>query len=469
MPTDGSNKNRAFNQASLRARVLWVSLVWVALALAATGYVLNQLFEHHVRQQYQQQLQVYADYVLAGLEPTTDGRLQTDQSPQSPRFLQPLSGLYWQVNNERGEAVLRSRSLWDQKLQAPSDVLSSGQAHFHLVPGPQGVEVLMLEQTIRFEALADQSWRLLVAEDAQAFMRSIDDWRQMLFIFLAVLFVCLAVAAFAQIVVGFAPLRRLQTSIRQLEQGDVKRLEGEYPNEFSALVDGFNGVLDANERIVERARAQAGDLAHAIKTPLTVMSTALDRADGGQVSDVELAGLIREQISVMRTQVDWRLRRARMAAQSGGISRQVCEVQPIIEPIVRVMQKLYAEREIQFGLEPMQAGLRFLGESQDLAEMVGNLLDNAGKWAKSMVTVRLAVNQGQLCIEIEDDGPGIAVLQRAEVVKRGTRMDEQVPGAGLGLAIVKELVELYEGSLELNASRFGGLLATLRLPGRSGD
>ena len=448
---------------------MWVSLVWIALALVATGYVLNQLFEHHVRQQYQQQLQVYADYVLASLEPSPGGLLQIDQSPQSPRFLQPLSGLYWQVNNEQGEAVLRSRSLWDQKLQAPSDVLSAGQTHFHLVTGPKAAEVLMLEQTIRFEALAGKRWRLLVAEDAQGLMRSLADWQQMLSIFLSVLFVCLAVAAFAQIVVGFAPLRRLQTSIRQLERGDVKRLEGAYPSEFFPLVEGFNGVLDANERIVDRARAQAGDLAHAIKTPLTVISTALDQAAAGQLSDADLAGLIRDQISVMRNQVDWRLRRARMAAQSGGISGQVCQVEPVIEQMLRVMHKLYADRGIQFELEAAQTGFMFFGENQDLTEMVGNLVDNAGKWARSKVSIRLAIDQGQLCIDIEDDGPGIAVQQRTEVIKRGARMDEQVPGAGLGLAIVKELVQLYRGSLELDTSaRLGGLLARLRLPGRTG-
>lgn len=451
---------------SLKLRVFLVSLAWIALALAATGYVLNQLFEHHVRQQYQQQLQVYADYVLTGIDFPVDGMPQLDQSPQNPRFLTPLSGLYWQLNNEQGHAILRSRSLWDEQLDAPNDVLGAGQVHFHMMPGPQGKEVLLLEQTIRFQASPDRRWRLLVAEDAQALMSSIGDWQQMLVTFLFVLFISLGLAALAQIVVGLSPLRRLQESIRRLQAGDTSRLEGVYPSEFSGLVKGFNDVLDANERVIARARAQAGDLAHAIKTPLTVMSTALDQIDQKASGDPDLYRLFREQIETMRAQVDWRLRRARAGAQVTGVPGRSCLIGPVLDQLTRVMEKLYGPRGVRFELEKLPHEMRFAGESQDLAEIIGNLLDNGGKFANSLVRISVQGDARKLYVEIEDDGPGIAMERRAQVLRRGVRMDEEIPGAGLGLAIVHDLVQLYRGSLELQSSSLGGLSVRLELPGR---
>lgn len=468
MVTDhvGAPKKKAL-WSSLRVRVFWISIVWISLALLATGYVLNRLFEHHVRQQYQQQLQVYADYVLAGIDLNADGVPVLDQSPQSPRFLQPLSGLYWQLNDAEGKAILRSRSLWDQQLTAPSDSLALGQSHFHLRQGPQGKDILLIELPIRFEAFPDRDWRLLVAEDADAFMKSIREWQQTLILFLSVLLVCLAIAAFAQITLGFAPLRRLQEKVQQLQAGDLARLEGEYPSEFQSLVKDFNAVLDANEQMLQRARAQAGDLAHAIKTPVTVISTALDQADSGQIKEPELIRLIREQIALLDSQVHWRLRRARIAAQSAGVPGRVCLVEPVLSQIFRVMQKLYADRGVRFELGSQVHGLKFLGESQDLAEMVGNLLDNAGKWAKSQVKVSAVFRQGYLTLEFEDDGPGIAAERRSHALQRGARMDERVPGSGLGLAIVNDLVQLYAGRLDLDASKLGGLRVSLSLPGRA--
>lgn len=466
MSTEKRAGNYIAAAVSLRARVFWLSLIWIAMALVATGYVLNQFFEQHVRQQYQQQLQVYADYVLASVEPSADGLLMIDQSPQSPRFLQPLSGLYWQINNQHGQTVLRSRSLWDQKIQAPSDVLSADQSHFHMVPGPDGGEVLLLEQIVRFETMPSDQWRLLVAEDSQAFRQSVDDWQQMLSIFLFVLFICLSAATLAQIVFGFSPLRRLQANMRHLQSGDIRRIDGTYPSEFASLVDGFNGVLDANERIVERARAQAGDLAHAIKTPLTIMSTALDQANVRQDVDAELAGLMREQIAMMHKQVQWRLRQSRIAAQYVTGPVHACQVEPVIDQMLRVIRKLYAERGIRFEQNIQYAEVRFFGESQDLAEMLGNLLDNAGKWAVSLVTVSVTCERGQFVLEVQDDGPGIQPNQYSKALTRGRRLDESAPGSGLGLAITNDLVQLYQGEIELESSDLGGLLARLRLPGQ---
>jgi len=449
---------------SLRLRVVLISLVWIAAALAATGYILNQLFESHVHEQYQRQLQVYADYVLADIGQGPDGQPELQRPAQNPRLLQPLSGLYWQLNDAAGEPVLRSRSLWDQILQAPRDLLQDEHSHFHIEPGPGAQQVLMLEQAVRFEWDSSSQWRLLVAEDASSLRAAVAQWQRSLALFLSVLFVGLLIAVIAQAVFGFAPLRRLQLAIAQLRNGKVNRLQGDYPSEFAPLVEDFNDVLQANEKIIERARAQAGDLAHAIKTPVTIMTNAADEANKNAGDESTFVALVQQQLHVLQSTVDSQLRRARLAARGAGVARQSSLVEPVLTPLIDVMRKLYATRELRFEVSVPDPSVTFAGDSQDLVEVLGNLLDNAGKWARHQVRVEVTDDGAALRISIEDDGPGIDKNQRSAVIERGTRFDEQVHGSGLGLAIVRDLVQWYGGTLTLSASPLGGLAVAIRLP-----
>jgi signal transduction histidine kinase len=458
---------RAKRTQSLRVRVVLISMLWIAAALVGTGYVLNQLFEGHVRTQYQRQLQVYADYVLADIGQDARGQPQLERPPQNPRLLQPLSGLYWQLNDESGHPVLRSRSLWDQVLQAPRDALADKQTHFHEESGPADRPVLLLEQVVRFEWGASRQWRLLVAEDAGDLMASIAQWQRSLALFLSVLFVGLLLAVVAQAVFGFAPLRRLQTAITALRQGEVNRLQGSYPSEFAPLVDDFNGVLAANEKMIERTRAQAGDLAHAIKTPITIMTNATDQAQQADLEQGQLIDVVQKQLQALQTTVDGQLRRARLAAQATGhVTGVACRLSPIapaLQQLLTVIQKLYTDRELRFDVAMPDPDLQFPGESQDLVEILGNLLDNAAKWAKHRIRIQVLQQQNQLLLLVEDDGPGIASEKMTAATVRGTRLDEQVHGSGLGLAIVRDLVTSYGGSLRLSDSPLGGLCVSVQM------
>ena len=462
-------RKKRFKVQSLRLRVVLISVLWIALALVVTGHVLNQLFEDHVREQYQRQLQVYADYVLADIGQGPDGQPKLERAQQNPRFVKPLSGLYWQINDEQGNPVLRSRSLWDQALVVPKDSLASNQTHFHMEQGPQDKSVLLLEQIVRFEWSESRRWRLLVAENSDDLTASVADWQRSLALFLSVLFVGLLLAVVAQAFFGFTPLRRLQRAITALRQGTVSRLEGDYPSEFAPLVTEFNAVLQANEKIIDRARAQAGDLAHAIKTPITVINNATDRALRADIGQAEFVELIQQQLQSLQSTVDWRLRRARLAAQLGGVSARSTPVAPVLRQLLEVMQKLYADRGVLFEADIPDTTINFDGESQDLMEILGNLLDNAGKWAKHRVQVRVTKDARHVVISVDDDGEGLEPDQMDLAIRRGIRLDEQVHGSGLGLAIVRDMVDLYEGSIELSDSLLGGLSVQVKFPVKDRD
>jgi signal transduction histidine kinase len=459
---------------SLRFRLLIITFFWVLIALLATGFMINRLFENHVHQQYERQLQVYVDYLIAATVIEND-QPQVNEQFQNPKFNVPLSGLYWQINNDEGQVVLRSRSLWDEQLATPNDSLSLGASHFHQLQGPSKQKILLLEQNIRFDSSPNLMWRIMVAEDATDFMKSIEQWQKLLFIILLVLFVTLVVATIAQVISGLSPVRRLQRNVKQLQDGVVNRLTGRYPNEFEPLVHDFNHVLDANDKVINRARAQAGDLAHAIQTPIAVMVNELDHAQkqlnqsssgSYDTQQQQLIQTVRDQLDTLQSQVKWRLSRARVAAHAQS-HHLLTSLKPIIESTLRVMHKVHAERNLTFEFKVSPESFFFKGEAQDLQEMVGNLVDNAGKWAKQNVLITLYVENNSIHIVVEDDGQGIEPGLRVEVMRRGVRMDEHIPGSGLGLAIVKELCELYDGQLTLEQSPLGGLKAHLSLPGRA--
>ena len=266
-------------------------------------------------------------------------------------------------------------------------------------------------------------------------------------------------AVFLQLKLALGPLERLRHSLARVRAGQAARLQGSYPAEIQPLVEEFNGVLDHDAAILERARTQAGNLAHALKTPLAILANAAAREPG------ELGRLVTEQVGTARRQVDYHLARARAAA-SAQLPGQRVAVRPLLEGLLRVMGKLHGERGLHLELLPVRGEAAFRGDVQDFQEMLGNLLDNACKWAASQVQVALeSGSDGQLVITIEDDGPGLPEAVRETVLQRGVRADEAMPGSGLGLSIVADLAGLYGGSLNLETSPLGGLKVRLGLPG----
>jgi signal transduction histidine kinase len=380
--------------------------------------------------------------------------------------------LYWQLDDVTSAVprmgVLRSRSLWDMRLALPADVLRDGEIHTHELRGPGDSRLRVLERTIRPHE--EMRWRLTVAADLIDTHEAVAGFQRVLAASLVALLLLLLAAAWAQVALGLRPLRALQQGLNTLREGRSPRLAGDYPSEVQALVDNFNSVLDRNDDVVGRARTQAGNLAHALKTPLTVLDQASRQND-----TASLALLVREQVQLARRHIDWHLARARMAA-SNGVPGQRVPVVHTLQGLVRVMQRVHAERQLRITLEDADERVQFAGEAQDLQEMLGNVLDNSCQWAHSAVRIRVLsvpsvssrASLGMCHVEIEDDGPGMPAEQMPRVLQRGVRLDESVPGSGLGLAIVQDLVAVYGGELQLQTPALGrGLCVSLMLPAAS--
>ncbi len=258
-----------------------------------------------------------------------------------------------------------------------------------------------------------------------------------------------------------APLWSLRASLSAVREGRSQRVEGDHPTEVQPLVNELNGLLEDRERAVARALATAGDLAHGLKTPLAVLAQEAEQADAAGQND--LAATLRQLVERMQRQVDYHLARARATASARAALGLRCPVLPCVEGLVRTMRRLHAARELQIDADVSPAH-EFQGRREDLDEMLGNLIDNACKWARSRVAISSVIDNGQLSIAVDDDGPGLDPALRAQVLQRGVRADERVRGSGLGLAIVSDLAELYGGSVTLETSPLGGTRARLRLP-----
>lgn len=450
-------------RSSLRLRLLLGTLVWILGSIGLTGWLLNSLFSQHLSRQFHAELQTHLNQLAASLEFDEGGQAVLSQPLSDPRLVRPYSGLYWQVDRladgqlPAAIAVLRSRSLWDQALAVPDDRPADGEVHRHAVSGPNGTPLLMIERLQRPLDAPGPAVRLIVAADAALLGEPLQRFRGMLLAALGLLAAGLVGAAIVQVRSGLRPLNRLHDELTQLREGRRSSLGGRYPSEVQPVVDELNAVLARNAEFVDRARSQAGNLAHAVKTPLSVMANAAAAETG------PLAELVGSQVVLARQQIDHHLARARAAA-AAQLSGQRCQLRPAVEGLIRLMNRLCAERELQIVLTACPENLVFRGEAQDLQEMLGNLLDNAGKWASRQISVDAAQIGSELCLDVDDDGPGIAAGQRAELLQRGVRGDEHAPGSGLGLAIVDDLARLYGGRLELLDAPPGGLRARLWLP-----
>lgn len=448
---------------SLRLRLLAVTVLTLALALAGAQIWLAGLFRDEVLRQLDTALVRQIDQLSARLDLDAAAQPRIDPAGLSdPRWEQPYSGLYWQIDRlgadgSRAAGLLRSRSLWDTQLLLPADTLADGALHWHDSTGPQGQALRVVERALVLPEQPQIRWRLMVAADLGETDAATQRFNGVLAASLAALGLLLALAAWAQVAVGLAPLKALQRALEMLRDGRSNRLDGRFPAELQPLVQDFNGVLDRHDAVLARARTQAGNLAHALKTPLAVLGNAAAAAAPGPLSQT-----VTEQVQTANRQIHWHLARARAAAAHGQPGQHT-RVAPVLAGVLRVMERVYAERDLatSFTVAP---DLAFAGEEQDLQEMVGNLLDNAFRNARDTVAVLARQDDRRLTILVNDDGPGIDPAHRQTVLRRGVRLDESAPGTGLGLAIVVELAGLYGGALELADSAAGGLSARLSLP-----
>lgn len=453
---------------SLAGRLFLSAIILSALVLISAGAILSAINRRAVEAGFDERLKLYLKVLVADVASLTDGNNVEPGNLGEPQFQIPLSGWYWQILRIDPESnfttILRtSPSLFSRRL--PSLVepgLPSARGDFRdgYREGPAGRRVRIVEQEID---LGEQN-RFVIAVAGNA-DEIVDQRRQFdltLLTILSLLGLALGGSAYIQVRYGLRPLRELSQSLSQVRNGERDHVEGDFPVEVAPLAVELNQLLDVNREIVSRARAQVGNLAHALKTPLSVL---LNEAS---VEKSPLGDKIREQTAIMRDQVQYYLDRARAAARAATIGN-ITEVEPVLAAFVRAFEKIYAEKNLKFETV-IETSLRFRGEKQDLEELVGNLIDNAGKWATSAVRIELRAAAHsetvppQIILTVDDDGPGLPEEKRNDAMKRGRRLDETKPGSGLGLSIVIDLAGLYGGSFVLEDSPLGGLRARLNLP-----
>jgi signal transduction histidine kinase len=466
--------NRRTN--SLATRLFLSATAWVVLVLILTGIVLSSVYKRSVERAFDRRLNFYLRTLIAEAAAPVDdtgdkgdkGSERSAPSLGEPLFELPLSGWYWRMartDSDKPE-VRASRSLWDAtlpNLEEQGVELDQSGVRLGYVAGPENQRLRMVERPV--DLGTEGKYLAAVAGDAT----EIDEETRAFNIYLAVTFAALTVGLLLttifQVRFGLKPLKRISNSLAAIRSGHAERLEGEFPREIAPLARETNALLDANRAIVERARTHVGNLAHAIKTPLSVIVNEASAHRGDP-----FAAKVLDQAEIMRSQVAHHLERARIAARVQTIGT-VTEAAPVVAALCRTMEKIHRGRDVAIDIE-VQDGARFRGERQDLEEMTGNLIDNACKWARQRVFVEVLVQPAAgtaaepvLRIVVDDDGPGLSPAERTQVARRGQRLDETKPGSGLGLSIVTDLAALYGGSLTLGAAPIGGLRAELALPG----
>jgi len=455
---------------SLRLRLIAGGAAAILIALSVAGVALTILFERHVTRTVVDDLEVHLKQLLGGIDIGADGRLVVARPPADPRFADPLSGLYWQVGDDRDQ-LLRSRSLWDTTLLAPVDRVAPGEEHHHQVTGPAGARLMIAERQVTL-AIGDRPVpiRVAVAVDLARVSAAGMAFAKDLMQALGVLGVVLALATSVQVILGLRPLDALRHGIADIRSGRNRRLPAAVPTEVLPLVEEVNALLEAQEREIERSRGRAADLAHGLKTPLAALA-----ADAGRLrecGEIKLARDIEAVGDAMSRHVDRELARARLRGDARRGEPAVVELAPLVRSLVTILSRTPAGRSIGFEIS-IADGVWLPFDRTDLAEVLGNLLDNATRHARSRVRI---VAAGDGCsVAVEDDGEGIDAAARSMALARGIRLDQRGEGAGLGLSIVQDVLEAYGWTLSLDSSSLGGLRAVCAAApaaessGRSGD
>jgi len=453
---------------SLALRLFVSATAVTVVILVVTGVVLSSLYRDGVERSFDRRLGVYLRTLVADVAAPEEGE-KVAQSLGEPLFELPLSGWYWQVTKLSAPKpeVRSSRSLWDGGLPHLEDMnvpTAPDGTRKRYVHGPEDQRLRLVERTV--DLGDDGRYLVAVAGDALEIDDETQGFDRAISVTFGVLAVVLLLTTMFQVRFGLAPLKRISAGLAAIRSGSAERLQGSFPVEIAPLARETNALIDANREIVERARTHVGNLAHALKTPLSViMNEANARGDDA------LAVKVREQANVMRDQVQRHLERARIAARATVVGT-VTEVAPVVTALARSMEKIHRDRGIAIDIEAPRE-TRFRGERQDLEEMVGNLVDNACKWAQSRVAVEVLPERAEaagathtLRVVVDDDGPGLTASERERVqaARRGNRLDETKPGSGLGLSIVVDLAALYGGALTLGTAPIGGLRAELVLP-----
>lgn len=449
---------------SLTRRLIWLASAWIVAALLVTGAVLTSQFQESGLRRLGGVLNSTIDQLVRAAS-VQDGRVIVPQI-NNQQTLDLLSGNYWAVAERDADGqlivVARSTSLWDSDMPIPASLpdrlaAAAGATISYNAVGPNNEEPLRVAASQKQLPGRAEPVVFIAAINRSNIDADTRQFATFTWIALALLGAGLVGAVFFQVRIGLRPLYELGQEIGDVRKGRATRISQDYPVEIAPLAEQLNKLLDHNQEVVERQRTHVGNLAHALKTPLSVMLAETEGQAGA------LPEIVRRQSEIMRGQVDHHLRRARAAARAQG-SGERTQVAEVLDEMAVMLERVFQSKGVEIDWRAPDE-LLFRGERQDLQEMVGNLLENACIWAERRVKVSAgATGLGRLLLVIEDDGPGLPEDRRDEVMKRGARLDEDVPGTGLGLSIVDELTKAYEGRLTLGDSDMGGLKAMLELP-----
>lgn len=448
---------------SLVGRLVLLAAGWSVAVLIVTGLSLTAFFQQAALNRFDLGLVDLVEGLNAGVS-VEDGKVVAPALTDT-RALRVYSGRYWQIAEPAANGGIKvlvpSRSLFDRELSIPPEVVAEIAATpavqvFYSAAGP-------LDQPLRATAIQVKLTGrrapviLMAAEDRSPVDREARRFAALTAGALVIMGMGILAAVFIQVRVGLQPLFRLRGEVADVRKGKVERIVGDYPSELEPLATELNALVAHNQDVVERQRTHVGNLAHALKTPISVMLTEATQQPG------QLAEVVSRQAEAMRGHVEHHLRRARAAARSQSHGERSL-VEPVIDELAVTLERIFRDKGVEIDWR-CPDDLCFRGERQDLQEMAGNIMENAGKWSKGRVrTVATAVSPERMVITVEDDGPGLPADRRDEVLKRGARLDESAPGSGLGLAIVDELARAYGGSLVLGDSAMGGLKVELGLP-----
>jgi len=437
---------------SLTRRMIGVAALWISVLLVTGGFALDRILTTSIVRNFDEQLTYVLNAMIAASEIGPDGEVRFNRPPADQRFIEPYSGVYFQVSGE-GADTFPSRSLWDRRLQ-----VSSG--HFDLQPHIYdsnefaGEPLRIAERDVILPG-SEVRWRFQVAQSRQMIDEQIRELRRTLFWSFAALGAGLLVLAALQTIYGLWPLRRVQREVAAIRSGTKRRISSTFPTEIQPLTEEINQLLAHSEEQAEEARRHAGNLAHALKTPLTVITNA------ATAHTPDLADTVCREASVMRRQVDHHLARARAIGRRASAQART-RVWDSVEAVQRAVDRLYEGVTVDIAGD-RAAEVRV--ERQDLDEMIGNLVENAAKYGNGRVFITVEKRGDTVDVIVEDDGPGIPEPERVSIFDRGARLDTGKPGTGLGLAIVRDVADIYGGRVRLEQSEdLGGLLARLSLP-----
>lgn len=445
---------------SLKARLIAVAAIWVVAGVAVAGVLLSSQFKGFLVEQFYHELHEHLDELEGVLAVNEDGRVEIQRALSDPRYQIPLSGFYWEVQSG-DRAVARSNSLEGPMLKVPDDGGADALVHEHSISGPTGE--LLIAERLRWIKDDEKPIRIIIGTDKRLLDQVLAQFNTTLMWSLGLLSLSMIVIAGLLLMFAMAPIGRLRSAFADYRSGATPDMRGSFPREVQPLIDDLNSLIAASGEQVQRARAQAGNIAHGLKTPLAILVDEAGRLkDKG---DDKAADVVLDQCRRMQSQIDYQIARARAAA-SRGKPGTACSLTETADGVVRALGRLHVERGLTFD-NRIPADVMVACETQDLNEILANLIDNACKYAKSRIALRLddAQTDGLVRIIVEDDGPGLPPEAREVVFNIGERWDTRPGGSGLGLAIVRDLVNLCGGKIRLDQSDLGGLKVIVDLPG----